>query len=126
MKRMDLWGAAMLLCLGAAGGGQAADLTTGWQVRPSAGFCVIMPRSPILDLPTVAEMEAQVDQRFTHSLKVSLEHSTIYNRSPLFPWAVEAKAACGKAIGYFRGREVNEEMISKCDCYYSRMVSYLR
>ena len=28
------------------------------------------------------------------------------------------------AIGFFGGGEVNDEMVSKCDCFYGRMVAY--
>lgn len=88
--------------------------------------CFLMRRSPILDLTSTSDMRTAVEQRYEHSVDVSLARSTIYSRRAVFPWALEAKAACGKAIGYFNGREVNEEMISKCDCYHGRMLAHLR
>ena len=54
-----------------------------------------------------------------------MKDSTVYSRSPRFDWSTEAKAACGIAIGFFRGREVNEDAISKCDCYYGRMLRFI-
>jgi len=90
------------------------------------GQCIHLHRSSILDLPSTSDMEAEVTSRFEHALEVSRAEPTVYSRSPLYPWANEAKIACGKAIGYFKGRETNVEMVSKCDCYYSRMVHYMR
>lgn len=95
----------------------------GWRASP---YCFLMRRSPILELASVADMRAAVEERYEHALDVSLTERVIYSRRPVFPWAVEAKAACGRAIGYFKGREVNVEMISKCDCYHGRMLSHLR
>ena len=99
----------------------AADL--GYGEGPSR--CFLMRRSPILDLATSDEMYSEVEQRYNHALDVSLEPGTVGSQSPRYDWAIEAKIACGKAIGYFRGREVNEDMISKCDCYYGRMTTYI-
>jgi len=91
-----------------------------------SGQCIRLHRSSLLDLPSSSDIEAEVTSRFEHALEVSRAQSTVYSRSPLYPWANEAKIACGKAIGYFKGREINVEMVSRCDCYYSRMVHYLR
>lgn len=95
----------------------------GWRGHP---YCFLMRRSPILDLASVGDMRAAVEQRYEHALKVSVSERVIFSRRPVFPWAVEAKAACGRAIGFFRGREVNAVMISKCDCYHGRMLAHLR
>ena len=89
------------------------------------GYCFLMRRSPILGMPTVDDMWAAVEERYHLAVDVSLRESTIFNRSPRFAWSSEAKLACGKALGYFKGREVNEEMISKCDCYHGRMLSHM-
>ena len=99
------------------------------------GYCVDMRRSPILDLGDAGAMISEVSQRFDHALEVSLEPGTLASASPRYDWAIEAKNACGKALGYFnahgllgrgwiRRGEVNEDAISKCDCYYSRMIAY--
>ena len=105
--------------------GMAADLAGGG-ARASAGeACFLMRRSKILDLSSADQMATEVERRFTHALEVSLADTTVANRSPRFAWSNEAKIACGKAIGYFKGREINEDMVSKCDCYHGRMLSFM-
>jgi hypothetical protein len=100
----------------------AADF--GGAAEHPSPYCYTMRRSPILDLSSQDAMEREVQDRYASALDVSMQNSTISSRSPRFPWATEAKVACGMAIGYFRAREVNEEMISKCDCYYGRMLRF--
>lgn len=94
--------------------------------EPVGGTCFVMRRSPILSLASTSDMQLAVKRRYEHSLQVSLADEAISSRSAVFPWAQEAKVACGKAIGYFDGLEVNEDMISKCDCYHSRMLAHMR
>lgn len=103
----------------------AADLS-GSGVRAATGeACFLMRRSKILDLASADQMATEVEKRYSHALEVSLADRTIANRSPRFAWSNEAKVACGKAIGYFKGREINEDMVSKCDCYHGRMLSFM-
>lgn len=99
---------------------QAADFGYGY----SSAYCVHLQPSPILDLPSSAEMRDEVEQRYADAVDAAYAQPTIYSRSPRYFWAMEAKVSCGMAIGFFRGREVNEEMISKCDCHYNRMLQY--
>lgn len=114
--------AGMMLGFGlAAGAAMAADFGG----RSSGDTCFLMRRSPILDLKEVDQMQTEVERRYEHALGVSESKAAIANQSPRFLWAIEAKAACGKAIGYFYGREINEDMVSKCDCYHGRMLRYM-
>ena len=55
------------------------------------------------------------------AIEVATAERTIFNTSPRFVWASETKAYCGMAVGYFAGGEVNDETITKCDCFYQRM-----
>lgn len=87
------------------------------------GSCGVLVRSPLLDQP-LAQMKQAVDERYSRSVQVSEMTPTIYSTTPRFVWASEAKVACGMAIGFFGGGEVNDEMVSKCDCFYGRMVAY--
>ena len=103
----------------------AADLAGGGARADAGETCFLMRRSKILDLSTADQMATEVERRYTHALNVSLADTTIANRSPRFAWSNEAKVACGKAIGYFKGREINEDMVSKCDCYHGRMLSFM-
>ena len=103
----------------------AADLAGGGARADAGETCFLMRRSKILDLSTADQMATEVERRYMHALNVSLADTTIANRSPRFAWSNEAKVACGKAIGYFKGREINEDMVSKCDCYHGRMLSFM-
>jgi hypothetical protein len=98
----------------------AADIPLHQEVVEPHG-CLLAHRSPILDLPSAADMRAAVDQRLATSIAVATSERTIFNRSPRFVWASEAKAYCGMAVGYFDGGEVNETTVTKCDCFYERM-----
>jgi hypothetical protein len=86
-----------------------------------AAMCGVMGRSPILDLPSVGDMNAEVSRRLDISIQVASMPRTIDSTSTRFVWASETKAACGIAVGYFAGGEVNDEFVSKCDCFYRRM-----
>lgn len=111
--------ASSTLVLAADLGGSMKD--SGWH---GTSACFLMRRSPILDMSSAADMQVEVEKRYEHSVEVANTESVIASRRPVFPWAVEAKVACGKAIGYFNGREINEPTISKCDCYYGRMLAH--
>lgn len=113
-----------MMVVGLTEGALAADFGGGAE-HPSQ-YCYTMRRSPILDLASADQMQSEVRKRYDHALDVSEQNTTIASASPRFPWSTEAKVACGKAIGYFSGREVNEDMISKCDCYYGRMLRFVR
>lgn len=116
---LSLLGAAALtttLALAAAAPAVAADAA-------GAAQCGILVRSPLLNLPT-PEMQQQVTLRLDRSVQVANAASTITSTSPRFVWASEAKVACGIAVGFFGGGEVNEEAVSKCDCFYGRMLTY--
>lgn len=101
----------------ALSGAHAADVG---EVRRACG---IMPASPLLSLATPQMLE-QVNVRFGRSIEIVNAPQTISSPSPRFVWATETKAACGIAIGYFGGGEVNEEWVNKCDCFYGRMMAY--
>jgi hypothetical protein len=66
-------------------------------------------------------------RRYYHAIDVF--HSAVYSASPTFVWANETKIACAKAIGYLKlghfRREIDVEMIKKCECFHARMVKYL-
>lgn len=98
--------------------------TTPVLAADGTGNCVNSFRSSMLDLPQ-ADISAEVNRMYDESLDVSMKDSTIYNSSQLFTWASETKVSCAKAIGFLASNEVNDEQISQCDCYYSRMRYYI-
>ena len=100
-------------------GGSTKD--GGWY---GSSACFVMRRSPILNMSSATDMRFAVEKRYEHSVEVANTETVIASVRPIFPWAVEAKVACGKAIGFLNGREINEETISQCDCYYGRMLAH--
>ena len=108
--------AAALLTL-AAGASRAADYT----VAPGAYFCLWSQASNILSRGDAEYIRSSVHQYFGESVVVAEDNRWVYNRSPVFTWATEAKVACGKAIGYFKAWILDAEYVQKCDCYYQRM-----
>jgi hypothetical protein len=98
----------------------ASDLPRPHEAHDVRG-CLLARRSPILDLPSAADMRSAVDQRLATAIEVATSERTIVNTSPRFVWASEAKAYCGMAVGYFDGGEVNDLVVTKCDCFYERM-----
>ncbi len=99
---------------------QAAYAADMGEVRRACGP---LPVSPLLSLAT-PQMKDEVMMRFDRSVQIATAQPTIVSTSPRFVWATETKAACGIAIGFFGGGEVNEEWVSKCDCFYGRMMAY--
>ena len=102
---------------------QAADFVN--QNAGGATQCLRAFTSPMLDLPR-DQMTVAVHQKYDHSLEVSERQSVVYNQSQLFTWANEAKVSCAKAVGFLGHGEANEEQISQCDCFYSRMRLLMR
>jgi hypothetical protein len=112
-------GASSLLAASVA---NAADLPRRGEPLSS---CLISGRSPLLDLP-VGEISREVDFRYGRAVATSNERAAIQSSRPAFTWAMEARLACGTAIGYLRGSVVDDDSISKCDCFHDRMVGYLQ
>ena len=101
----------------------AADFTQ--PTVEGGGQCLRAFRSPMLDLPG-DQLASEVGGKYEHALEVSERRAVIYNQSQLFTWANEAKVSCAKAVGFLKSGEVNEEQVSQCDCFYSRMRVLMR
>jgi len=101
----------------------AADFTQ--PTVEGGGQCLRAFRSPMLDLPE-DQIVSEVGGKYEHALEVSERRSVVYNQSQLFTWASEAKVSCAKAVGFLKSGEVNEEQVSQCDCFYSRMRLLMR
>lgn len=104
-----------------AGAVSAADLS-----GAAAGYCLRLVPSALLDNPDKGAIRQQIEEWYAQALDVSDSNATIFSRKPVFTWASEAKVACGKAIGYLKTGEVEEETVSKCDCFHGRMVYFMR
>lgn len=95
------------------------------------GYCrFVEDATRLVDYSDLDELRDEVDRLYNHAAEVSNSRSTIFSATPLFTWANEAKISCAKALGYLKRRwiwrpEFNDEMLQKCDCFYSRMTHYL-
>lgn len=80
-----------------------------------------IPRSPLLDLQTVAAIRPEIQQRYDAALAATLDPAIIRATDPRFVWASEAKVACGIALGFLKTRTIDEDSINKCDEFARRM-----
>lgn len=81
----------------------------------------------LLNTGDIRILRDELYSRYQHAIDVF--HWTVRSASPAFVWANETKIACAKAIGYLKlghfRREINVEMIQKCECFHARMVRYM-
>lgn len=81
----------------------------------------------LLSTGNIRVLRDELYDRYHHAIDVF--HAAVYSASPAFVWANETKIACAKAIGYLKlghfRREIDVEMIQKCECFHARMVWYL-
>ncbi len=93
----------------------------------SGGQCIGDYRSAILDAnDTVEGINLAVTERYEEAVDVSERKSTVFNKGHLYTWANEAKVSCAKAIGFLKSNEINDEQVSQCDCFYTRMRMVMR
>jgi hypothetical protein len=112
------------LVVGSASTTRAADLY-GYPGIPNCSY--VESATALLRTGSVRILREQLYSRYHHAIHVF--HSAVYSAGPAFVWANETKIACAKAIGYLKlghfRREINVEMIQKCECFHARMVWYL-
>lgn len=112
--------------LGSASTTRAADLY-GNSYAGIPGCRYVESATALLHTGSIRVLRGQLYSRYDHAIDVF--HSAAYSGSPAFLWANETKIACAKAIGYLKlghfRREVNIEMIQKCECFHARMAWYL-
>ena len=106
---------------------KAADLLNG--PNGMQGTCRFVESARfLLSTKDIRLIRSGLYGRYHHAIDVF--HSAVYSGSPAFLWANETKIACAKAIGYLKlghfRREIDVEMIQKCECFHARMVWYLR
>jgi hypothetical protein len=106
-----------------------APTTRAADLDGSASNCrYIESARTLLGTGDIRRLRAGLYGRYNHAINVF--HSAVYSGSPAFLWANETKIACAKAIGYLKlghfRREIDVEMIQKCECFHTRMVWYLR
>ena len=125
-----IWALAFVLAslvMGTALSAKAADLYREGGFYGVPGCRYVGSSNSLFRTGSMRGLRAQLYSRYYHAIDVF--HSVSYSGSPAFLWANETKIACAKAIGYLKlghfRREVNTEMIQKCDCFHARMAWYL-
>jgi hypothetical protein len=106
---------------------KAADLLNG--PNGLQGTCTSVESARfLLSTGNIRLLRSGLYGRYNHAIDVF--HSAVYSGSPAFLWANETKMACAKAIGHLKlghfRREIDVETVQKCECFYARMVWYLR
>ena len=101
--------------------GYAADLIGG----PRIEYCPMAGPSELSLAQDVPQLQAEVVRFMDESVAVSEDPQWVFSARPAFVWAVEAKAACGKAFGYLKASYRDEDTLNKCACFHSRMIEYM-
>ena len=94
---------------------QAQDMQA--QVAPSGGD----------DLMALdgGELRREIRSRYEAAVALTRDPTIVSADNPRYIWASEAKVACGKAYGYLRSGYQDAEYLYKCECFHSRMTSYM-
>src|SRR5688572_23069149 len=117
--RKGMLAAASLLFF--SGVSVSADLPGGYV----QDYCRIAGTSDLWLTQDHATLTSEVVRRMDEAVAVANSSQWIYSSRPAFVWASEAKVACGKAYGYLRTNTRDEDYLSKCECFHSRMVEYM-
>ena len=101
--------------------GLAADLTVG----PYEDYCRVAGGTSLLLTENTGELTGEVVRLMDEAVVVANSSEWINSSRPAFVWASEAKVACGKAYGYLKTNYRDEDYLSKCECFHSRMLQYM-
>src|SRR5262245_37417248 len=113
---------AAALLLGAGAAAYAADMLE--TQAPVAGQC-IAGQPVILRQESDGALRVEVERLMDEAVSVAESPEWVSSPRPVFLWASEAKVACGKAYGYLRSGYQDSEYLYKCECFHSRMTSYM-
>jgi hypothetical protein len=108
--------------VGVPAGATAADILS--PMAPPGGYCAPGERSYLLDLPR-ADLRYEVERRYGHAVETAERQDVIHSSRPAHTWALETRQTCAKAIGYLKTSTVDEVEISKCACFYERMLRFM-
>jgi hypothetical protein len=113
---------AAALLVGAGATAYAADMLE--SQAPFAGQCVA-GQPVVLTATSDGELRVEVERLMDEAVSVAASPEWVGSKRPVFLWASEAKVACGKAYGYLRSGYQDAEYLYKCECFHSRMTSYM-
>lgn len=114
-----VFAAALLMTAGAA---YAADMLE--TQAPTGGQC-IAGQPAVLNSTSDGDLRVEVTRLMDEAVSVAESPQWVASPRPVFLWASEAKVACGKAYGYLRSGHQDAEYLYKCECFHSRMISYM-
>jgi hypothetical protein len=106
----------------AAGAAYAADMLE--TQAPIGGQCVA-GQPVVLTSSSDGALRVEVTRLMDEAVSVADSPQWVGSARPVFLWASEAKVACGKAYGYLRSGYQDAEYLYKCECFHSRMISYM-
>jgi hypothetical protein len=113
---------AAALFVGAGAAAYAADMLE--TQAPVGGQC-IAGQPAILTSTSDGALRVEVERLMDEAVSVAESPEWVGSKRPVFLWASEAKVACGKAFGYLRSGYQDAEYLYKCECFHSRMISYM-
>ncbi|MGE0503585.1 MAG: hypothetical protein AB7I79_23440 [Rhizobiaceae bacterium] len=99
----------------------AADLPGSW----SHAFCLASDAASDLSGYDDATLRTEVVRLMDEAVAAAASERWIVSKRPVFVWANEAKAACGKAYGYLQSSVRDADYLAKCACFHSRMTHYM-
>ncbi|BCJ90240.1 hypothetical protein IZ6_09750 [Terrihabitans soli] len=115
-----VFAAALLVAAGAAA--YAADISD--TQAPVGGQC-LAGAPVVLTSTSDGALRVEVTKLMDEAVAVAESPEWVASPRPVFLWASEAKVACGKAYGYLRSGYQDAEYLYKCECFHSRMISYM-
>ncbi len=119
----------VILVVQSASTTKAADFYNGlsgiYTTTPDCRY--VKSATALLNTGDIRVLRDELYSRYRHAIDVF--HRAVHSASPVFVWANETKIACAKAIGYLKlghfRREIDVEMVQKCECFHARMVKYM-
>ena len=114
--------AAMVFAVvGLTGAAAAADLLDG---TPRA-YCVAGGGAAELVSYGDQQLRSEVVRLMDEAVATADSDRWVGSPRPVFVWANEAKAACGKAYGYLQSNVRDEDYLAKCACFHNRMLRFM-
>lgn len=69
-----------------------------------------------------AEIIARVENNYSVASAVATDQRALHSSRQFFPWALETKFACGRAIGFWQGGVLDTQSVVDCGCFYTQMM----
>jgi len=70
-----------------------------------------------------AEIIATIESHYAVADGAIEDNRAIRSSRQIYPWALETRFACGRAIGFWQGGLLHAQSVIDCDCFYNRMMT---